>query len=385
MAIYGGFTLPAAIAENTPVYKLTRTAADVTDATLLATVSDPVDGAIAIITTEIDGNTYGQVSFMYSEEQGDWVALVGNVDADHVILRGDITLAGNYSQVGNLTKSQTGTGTWATDGMTVSAALTEILSKREQPKITANPSAGNLTINHSGSVEAGTKYDSITASAVTFEDGAYTYESTTGVTVTGRTAARVSTPTSTASITVADNGSFTDTFTCIVGDQGGDDVYSSVKYTETISYSDGNVAKDNLGAASNPAIQIKAGSVTKTSAELKPFRKYFYGATTTKVSAFDSDYIRTTLTNSTAAAAAGTKFSLSIPEGAKQVVIAYPATLRDLNSVLDTGAFGTDIVGSFECSRVNVEGANGYTAIEYKVWVYTPDAALGANTYTVTI
>ena len=205
MAIYGGFSLPAAIAENTPVYKLTRTAFDQTDTTLLATVTDPKDGAIAIISTVIDEKTYGQVSFMYSEELSDWVALVGNVDADHVILRNDITLAGNYTQVGNLTKSQTGTGTFATNGKSVAAALTEMLSKREQPKITANPSAGNLVITPTGTVEAGTRYTSISGGKVSFEDGAYTYEATTGAMVTGRTAARVSTPASTAAITVADD------------------------------------------------------------------------------------------------------------------------------------------------------------------------------------
>lgn len=384
MAIYGGFTLPAAIAENTPVYKLTRTAADQTDATLLATITSPVDGAIAIISTVIDEKTYGQVSFMYSEEQGDWVALVGNVDADKVILRGDITLAGNYTQVGNLTKSQTGTGTFATDGKSVAAALTEMLSKREQPKITANPSAGNLNISPTGSVEAGTKFTSISAGAVSFEDGAYTYEATTGVTVTGRSAARVFTPASTAAITVADNGSFTDTFNGQIGDMGGDDVYSNIKYTETITYSDGNVAKDNLKDTSNPPIQIKAGSITKTSGELKPYRKYFYTATTTVSDSFDSAAIRL-MTGSSSAAAAGTKFNITIPAGCKQVVIAYPATVRDINVIADSGAFGTDIKGSFVKQTVEVEGANGYTAIEYKVYVYTPAAALGANTYNVTI
>lgn len=384
MAIYGGFNLPAAIAENTPVYKLTRTATEQTDTEILGTVSNPADGSIAIITTVIDEVTYGQVSFVYSAELSDWVAMVGNVDADHVILRGDITLAGNYSQVGNLTKSQTGTGTFKTDGKSVAEALTEMLSKRVQPTITANPSAGNLTINHVGSVEAGTTYESITASAVTFEDGAYTYESTTGVTVTGRTAARVTTPTSSATITVADNGSFTDTFKCIIGDKGGDDVYSSVKYTETISYSEGNVAKDNLGSASNPEVKIAAGSVTKTSSELKPFRKYFYGTGMTQTAEFDSATIRL-LTNSTGAAANGTSFSMTIPEGAKQVIIAYPATLRDLSTVADQGAFGTDIHEKFTKTTVEVEGANGYTAIEYKVFVYNPDTALGANTYKVTI
>lgn len=384
MAIYGGFSLPAAIAENTPVYKLTRTAFEQTDAALLATVTDPKDGAIAIISTVIDEKTYGQVSFMYSEELPDWVALVGNVDADHVILRNDITLAGNYTQVGNLTKSQTGTGTFATNGKSVADALTEMLSKREQPKITANPSAGNLVIAPTGTVEAGTKYTSISGGKVSFEDGAYTYEATTGVKVTGRTAARVSTPASTAAITVADDGSFTDTFACQIGDKGGDGVYSSIKYTETVNYSAGNIAKDNLGAASSPAIQIKAGSVTKTSGELKPFRKYFYAATTTVKDTFDSAAIRA-MTGSSAAATAGTKFDIAIPAGCKQVVIAYPATVRDINLVADKGAFGTDIKGSFVKQSVDVEGANGYTAIEYKVYVYTPAAALGANTYNVTI
>ena len=86
MAIYGGFSLPAALAENTPVYKLTRTAADQTDATLLATVTSPADGAIAIITTTIDGKTYGQVSFMYSEEQGDWLAMSMLIMSSFVVI-----------------------------------------------------------------------------------------------------------------------------------------------------------------------------------------------------------------------------------------------------------------------------------------------------------
>ena len=50
-----------------------------------------------------------------------------------------------------------------------------------------------------------------------------------------------------------------------------------------------------------------------------------------------------------------------------------------------TGAFGTDIVGSFVKSVVSVKGANGYTGIDYKVYVYSPATALGANKYDVKI
>ena len=66
MAIYGGFSLPAALAENTPVYKLTRTAADQTDATLLATVTSPADGAIAIITTTITTSTNMKLPYRFA-------------------------------------------------------------------------------------------------------------------------------------------------------------------------------------------------------------------------------------------------------------------------------------------------------------------------------
>ena len=50
-----------------------------------------------------------------------------------------------------------------------------------------------------------------------------------------------------------------------------------------------------------------------------------------------------------------------------------------------SAAFGIDIVGSFVNNTVAVEGANGYTATDYKIYQYTPAAALGANTYEVTI
>jgi hypothetical protein len=80
-------------------------------------------------------------------------------------------------------------------------------------------------------------------------------------------------------------------------------------------------------------------------------------------------------------------FSITVPNGTTHVYIALPSD-RTLTKVEDTGAFGTDIVNSFKAntnSNISVEGANGYTAQNYKVYVYCPDAALGANTYNVTL
>jgi len=77
--------------------------------------------------------------------------------------------------------------------------------------------------------------------------------------------------------------------------------------------------------------------------------------------------------------------SVNIIEGAKQVIIAVPST-KKITNVYDTEAFGTDIFGKFNKPViVKVEGANGYNAIDYKVYTYTPATALGKNKYKVTV
>ena len=54
---------------------------------------------------------------------GSWIACDGNVDASKVIMPFDITLAGSYTQVGNLSKTSTGTATFAVKGKSVAQAL----------------------------------------------------------------------------------------------------------------------------------------------------------------------------------------------------------------------------------------------------------------------
>ena len=83
----------------------------------------------------------------------------------------------------------------------------------------------------------------------------------------------------------------------------------------------------------------------------------------------------------------GNTFSISVADGTSHVYIAVP-TGKTLKNVKDKEAFGTDIVASFKAntySNIAVEGANGYTSKNYTIYVYAPDALLGANTYDVTI
>ena len=82
-----------------------------------------------------------------------------------------------------------------------------------------------------------------------------------------------------------------------------------------------------------------------------------------------------------------TSFSITFPDNTSHVYIALPPG-KTLTKVEDVGAFGTDIVASFKANtktNISVEGANGYTAKAYTVYIYAPDALLGSNTYNVTI
>ena len=79
------------------------------------------------------------------------------------------------------------------------------------------------------------------------------------------------------------------------------------------------------------------------------------------------------------------EITISIAEGTNAVYVVVP-TGKTLTKVSDIGAFGTDIKGSFISEgSVQVEGANKFAATEYTAYVYRPDAALGANTYKITI
>lgn len=375
--IYGSFAIPSPIPENATVYNLTRTAFEQTDTELLGTIESPSDGTYAIITTIIDGEEYGKTAYIY---KNDWIALTGNVDADKVIIRGDTTLAGNYSQVGNVTKAQSGSGTLKTDGMTVSELLRTIFTKREQPN-KSNPSAGKQTLTVNGKTgsavvfEVGTVLGNVTFNAVALNPGSYTYGPATGVTSLG---GKITASTG-DEITTAANATGSHELNATLTDG------MTVTYASVLNYSEGVDAKDNLGDVSNPLVKIDAGSLNLGNMTIKGYRQGFYGALTSVPATVDSDFIRS-LTGTNGAVAAGKAITMTIPEGAKYVVIAYPDALNhELASVKDKNAFGTDIVSSFVKQIVAVKGANDYTAVNYKVYIYAPDAALGANTYNVTI
>lgn len=337
----------------------------------------PKKGDAFVVTTTVDGSTYEKSAYFYDGSA--WAAMTGSVDADKVILRDNITLAGGYTQVGNLTKSQNGTATFSTKGKSVMDALTEIFSKRLQPSITAQPSIGTFTLTGAGAVEAGTKVAAAAYSGASLNAGSYQYGPATGVTATNWKVERITNAATTqvatadaASLTAgSDNNSGTG---FIIGDAGGDNAVSSLKYRVTATHGAGVTAKDNLGAASSPAVAIAAGTKTKDTAAYTPFRNVFYGASTGKP-ALNSAAIRA-LGKTGKAYAAGT-LTINVPVGAQRVAIACIATAKGVTKVINETAMNADVTGTFVKSTVSVEGANGYAAKEYNVWVFEPAVAYG--------
>lgn len=340
------------------------------------TGAKPKKGDVFVVTTTVDGSTYEQSAYFYDGSA--WVAMTGSVDADKVILRENITLAGGYTQVGNLTKSQNGTATFQTKGKSVADILTEIFSKRLQPTITVQPSVTGFALNGAKAVEAGTQIAAASYGTAELNPGSYKYGPDTAVVASGWKVERITDKATTevanaetASLAAGSDNNGGAGF--VIGDAGGDAV-ASLKYKATATHGAGVTAKDNLGSDSNPAVAIAAGTKSKETAAYTPFRNYFYGATAEKPT-LNSDYIRS-LTKSGKAYAAGT-LTINVPVGAQRVAIACIATAKGVTKVINETAMNADVTSTFVKSTVPVEGSNGYSAKTYNVWIFEPAVAYG--------
>lgn len=334
---------------------------------LLAAISDPAIGDMAIVKDEIgETGKYQHTAYVYSESG--WAAMDGNYDAENVYFSSDLTYT---ASIGVLSVPSSGSGTITANGKNVKQVLDSILAKRTLPTTTM-PTV-TISASNCKSYEVGTSVaPSYTAS---LGSGKYSYGPATGITAeswevtfNGETKDTASGTFST--VTVADN--------------------TSLRITAKANYGDGAIPVDNLGnklTDENELAQkqIKAGSATNYSAYITGYRKLFYGSKVTPVE-LNSMAIRAldsaTSTTSTV--------KVSVVEGAKQVIIAVPSG-RKVTKVADEGAFGTDIFNNFALETISVGGADataesiGEYAKDYNVYVYAPAAALGANTYTVTM
>ena len=160
---------------------------------------------------------------------------------------------------------------------------------------------------------------------------------------------------------------------------------SGITYTATVTYAEGPIKNDNLGNP-YPTGHIAAGSVSD-SMSWTGFRKAFYGTDSDKTAECEtSDDVRALPLSSSGKAPTGTNcITININIGDTRVTIAYPATYPDISKVVQS-SLGWNVLDTFTKKSIMVEGANGYDAVEYKVYSYIPDVPFPtAETYLVSI
>lgn len=284
--------------------------------------------------------------------------------ADQVLFTKDLVLT---EQFGRYTPVNGKVAVPAVD-KSVQSVILDAFSQDKNPTIT-QPTIG-VTFTPGKAYEVGTSV--AVTYAGTFNPGRYSYGPDTGVTVSSWEASN----NVTAETLNEQNGSFAN---YVVADG------ANYRVTVKGTYTDGAIPLTALGAEYSEG-QIKAGIKTATSSAITGYRDSFYGTTTDKEAATDSAMIRGLAQKSNRAYTNGSTFSVTIPVGALRVIIAYPATLRDVTSIKDVNGLNADITTAFTQATVEVEGAASYLSIPYKV--YTLDFATPndtKNTYNVTI
>lgn len=311
---------------------------------------------IFILKRVIADDKVSLTAFVYNGSA--WTALDGNYSSKNVYFAEDLTATEN---IGVIKIDSTGSATIPAAGKSVDEVLKSILAKEVNPTITQP--AVSVSFTSATNVEAGTEVTPTYSASLSA--GSYTYGPETGITATSWSITDNATPANSATTASGSMPAIT------VGDS------TTYKITATATYGDGAMPKTNLGN-DYAAGQIKAGSASKTVAiAISAYRNFFYGAlaSTTAEAPITSELIRGLTKGGAYNSSKTLTLKAADVAGAKRIIVAYPAstTRGGLNSVLLTSSMNADITSAYKAqTNVEVEGANGYTAIPYKVFIYEP-------------
>ena len=316
-----------------------------------------------VVKRVISGSKNSYTAYVYNGTA--WAAMDGNYDASNVYFDKDFVAT---APIGVVTIPESGSTTITAAGKSVKDVLASILAKEKQPD--AKAPTVSITASLNKAYEVGTKVSpTYTAS---LNPGSYTYSPATGITAkawevtNSATAEKLTTATGTfAEITVGDGTSYT--------------------ITAKATYEDGAMPKTNIGNDA-PTKQIKAGTASATSsAKVTGYRNLFYGVVTTE--ALTSDIIRGLTKGGAYTSAKTIEVNVTANNGVG-IVVAYPNDVprAGISKVLLTTSMNADITADYKTvAAVDVEGANGYTAKSYKVYLYKPAQLTIGQTHEITL
>ena len=338
-------------------------------------------GDIAVVKNTFATGKTQYTAYVYDEATSAWKAMDGNYSADNVYVSEDLTLAGNFSTVGNYNKGDT-----IAAGTSLQSILSSMLQQELYPTANDKP---NASISASGgSGEVGSSYTLPTATLTIDDVGSYEYgDKATGITFAIGDVTLSQGSNSKSNDAVMSKGSTlklqaTDTATLYT------DSSKSYTFKGTASYPAGKVPVTNLG---NPyeAAKIPAGSVSITdkTVTFSGYRYAFAGGTT--AATIDSVVARSMnakKSSKTSMDSESEALEFTAAAGATKVFFTYPATWTGTPYFEMFGlAWGenTDIVAKDNIQVADYRGSNedgtlnGATA--YKLYCWELDTPLQAE------
>lgn len=331
---------------------------DVSAITRVVASAEVHTGDTAIVKRVISGDKISYTAYVYD---GEWKAMDGNYRADNVYFDDDITYT---VAIGTLAKPS-GSAKFAAKGKNVEQVLSSLMAQEANPS-KSNPAVSFSSTGGLGTFEIGTKKNLTYTAALSA--GGYTYGPATGITAQTWEVSCTGVPNKLATAT--------GTFENVVAEA------TAKKITAKATYNDGAIPVTNLGNQ-YPAGQIKAGTASKDSGNLIGVRHMFYGVVKSADFALDSAHIRSL---NHEAAAKKTISTFTAGDGALKVVVACPAGYN-VTKVTLPSAMGADATADFvkQGGTVQVEGAEGYTAAAYSVWVFEPASIPSTQSYSIVI
>lgn len=340
-----------------------------------------------IIAGEGNSAKYSYTAYVYDGALSVWKAMDGNYSAENVYFEDDITLAGDYTEVGNIKLSD---GTLPATGKSVKTLMDNIFTKELYP--TASLPTASITLGSTSLTgEVGTTYTVPKATLKFTSVGSYTYGPDTGICceVGKATLSCTDEGTSTTNANVLLELSSFELPAGTLNAKTFTDSGVTYHYKGTLKYTDGSVPQTNLG---NECLSAQISSATITEATLTANctatgkRKRFWYVGTDDTTAVDSAFLRTENNGhgSDYSTTLKTK-DLTIPAGTKRVVFAQLGTGKTLKTVIDVDGMGLDIKDKFSSSTVAVEGANSYASTNYTVFTFVNSNGVNASTFKITL
>ena len=322
----------------------------------------------------------GEVGIGYLEN-GNVIAKLGDgehswVDLPQIegVFEDELTLTHNFGRY------QTNNGfvkTTDAKGMTTSQWLVHALSETKEPEITQPSFSVTASATGAGG-EIGTKITALKWDGTTTY-GTYEYGPDTNLSASNMTWSVSNNIDSQTAAT--EDGTFTlSSDKQIQLTEEASTKYAEITYTYKLDATNAATPKNNIGEATSGKITSKEGTLTadvKATAYRKPFWGVLAAGSALDTSALTSAAIRGLEKSGTSNS--GLPTTLDVPAGSQMVILAAKAGVKSSLVATDNKAMNAEVGFTKIANAVKVEGANGFTAVDYDVWYvdWNPDKAPG--------